>query len=287
MSELKIISWNINGIRTRIKNKDLNPILEKDPNIILFQETKATYENMDKKFLNESNYNYYFLKGESARTGGLATFTKETPRIVKRFFKKSSDALGRSSVLDYGDLTLINLYAPSGTGNKSKLKEKLEFYDALLYFAEKNADKNIIIAGDFNIAHKEEDISDLDTKVTFTAEEREVLDKLESYGIVDGFRLFNEEKAFTNWKNQDARENNEGSRLDYFFVSKSLAFIEFSCLVALANASSNTLNPWRSKWQPSSIFLPGEFHGQRSLVQSIGSQRAGHDLATKLPTTTN
>ena len=231
MSELKIISWNVNGIRTRIKNKDINPILEKDPNLILFQETKATYENMDKKFLDESDYNFYFLKGESARTGGLATFTKESPSIVKRFFKKSSDALGRASVLDYSDFTLINLYAPPGTGNKSKLKEKLEFYDSLLYFAEKNSDKNLIIAGDFNIAHNEEDISDLDTKVTFTAEEREVLDKLESFGFVDAFRLFNEEKAFTSWKNQDARDNNEGSRLDYFFVSESLKDNVKSCTI--------------------------------------------------------
>jgi hypothetical protein len=126
-----------------------------------------------KKFLDKCGYEFYFLKGESARTGGLATFTKEKPRIVKRFFKESSDALGRASVLDYGDLTLIHVYAPAGTGNKSKLNEKLYFFNSLLYFAQKNSDKDLIIAGDFNIAHKEEDISDLNTKVTFTDEERD------------------------------------------------------------------------------------------------------------------
>ena len=232
MSDLKIISWNVNGIRTRIKNKDLNPVLEKDADILLFQETKTDYEKMDKKFLDKCGYEFYFLKGESARTGGLATFTKEKPRIVKRFFKESSDALGRASVLDYGDLTLIHVYAPAGTRNKSKLNEKLDFFNSLLYFAQKNSDKDLIIAGDFNIAHKEEDISDLNTKVTFTDEEREALDKLESYGFVDSFRLFEkEEKQFTSWKNQEARDNNEGSRLDYFFVSKSLSDKVKSCSI--------------------------------------------------------
>ena len=230
MSELKIISWNANGIRTRIKNKDVNPILEKEADIILFQETKTEYEKMEKKFLENCGYEYYFLKGESARTGGLATFSKEKPNIVKRFFNKSSDALGRASTLEYNDFTLIHIYAPAGTGNKAKLNEKLEYLNSLLKFAQKNADKDLIIAGDFNIAHKEEDISDLDTKITFTAEEREILDKLESYGFVDAFRLFNkQEKQFTSWKNQEARENNEGSRLDYFFISKSLESKIKSC----------------------------------------------------------
>ena len=232
MSELKIISWNVNGIRTRIKNKDLNPILEKDADIILFQETKTEYEKMDKKFLDKCGYEYYFLKGESARTGGLASFTKEMPSIVKRFFIKSNDALGRASILDFEKFTLIHLYAPAGTQNKSKLNEKLEYLKNLLDFAERNSEKDLIIAGDLNIAHKEEDISNLDTKTTFTDAEREILDKLESFGFVDAFRLFNkEDKQYTSWKNQQARENNEGSRLDYFFVSKSLADNVKSCSI--------------------------------------------------------
>ena len=232
MSELKIISWNVNGIRTRIKNKDVNPVLEKDADIILFQETKTDYEKMDKKFLGKCGYEYYFLKAESARTGGLATFTKEKPSIVRRFFKESADALGRASILNYDNFTWIHVYAPVGTGTKAKLNEKIDYLNNLLSFAQIVKDKNIIIAGDFNIAHKEEDISDLNTKVTFTEEEREVLDKLESFGFVDAFRLSNkEEKQFTSWKTQEARENNEGARLDYFFVSKSLADKVKSCTI--------------------------------------------------------
>ena len=232
MSELKIISWNVNGIRTRIKNKDVNPILEKEADVILFQETKTEYEKMEKRFLENCGYEYYFLKGESARTGGLATFTLEKPNIVKRFFNKSGDALGRASVLEYDDFDLIHVYAPVGTGNKAKLNEKLEYLKNLISFAKRISEKDLIIAGDFNIAHKEKDISDLDTKITFTAEEREILDQLESYGFVDAFRLFNkDDKQYTSWKNQEARDNNEGSRLDYFFVSKSLEDKVKSCTI--------------------------------------------------------
>lgn len=222
MNKLKIISWNANGIRTRMKNKDTDPIFESEPDIILFQETKAEYEQIDKKFLEECGYNYYFLKGESARTGGLATFTKESPKIVKSFFNESKDALRRTSVLEFNDFILIHIYAPAGTGNKAKLVEKLEFFDELLKLAKKFADKKVIIGGDFNIAHTENDIFDINTKVTFKEEERKVLDDLESLGYVDTLRLFNKDKIYSSWKNQEAKENNEGSRLDYFFVSKEL-----------------------------------------------------------------
>ena len=73
---------------------------------------------MDKKFLDKCGYEYYFLKGESARTGGLATFTKEKPCIVRRFFMESADALGRASILNYENFSLIHVYAPVGTGKK-------------------------------------------------------------------------------------------------------------------------------------------------------------------------
>jgi exodeoxyribonuclease-3 len=80
----------------------------------------------------------------------------------------------------------------------------------------------MIIAGDFNIAHEEKDIFDKDTKVSFTEEEREVIDKIIDLGFSDAYRLFNDDVKYSSWKNNDAKEANEGSRVDYFFVSKSL-----------------------------------------------------------------
>ena len=222
MNQTKIISWNANGLRTRIKNKDIDPILKENPDIILFQETKASFEKMDKKFLDESGYNYYFLKGESERTGGLATFCKKMPRVVKRFFNEADDALGRASVLEFEDFTLIHIYAPTGTGKKANMLEKLDYYNNLIDFISQNKDENMIIAGDFNIAHEEKDIFDKDSKVSFTEEEREVIDKIIDLGFSDAYRLFNDDVKYSSWKNNDAKEANEGSRVDYFFVSKSL-----------------------------------------------------------------
>ena len=222
MNQTKIISWNANGLRTRIKNKAIDPILKENPDIILFQETKASFEKMDKKFLDESGYNYYFLKGESERTGGLATFCKKMPRVVKRFFNEADDALGRASVLEFEDFTLIHIYAPTGTGKKANMLEKLDYYNNLIDFISQNKDENMIIAGDFNIAHEEKDIFDKDTKVSFTEEEREVIDKIIDLGFSDAYRLFNDDVKYSSWKNNDAKEANEGSRVDYFFVSKSL-----------------------------------------------------------------
>ena len=222
MNQTKIISWNANGLRTRIKNKDIDPILKENPDIILFQETKASFEKMDKKFLDECGYNYYFLKGESERTGGLATFCKKMHRVVKRFFNEADDALGRASVLEFEDFTLIHIYAPTGTGKKANMLEKLDYYNNLIDFISQNKDENMIIAGDFNIAHEEKDIFDKDTKVSFTEEEREVIDKIIDLGFSDAYRLFNDDVKYSSWKNNDAKEANEGSRVDYFFVSKSL-----------------------------------------------------------------
>ena len=222
MNQTKIISWNANGLRTRIKNKDIDPILKENPDIILFQETKASFEKMDKKFLDESGYNYYFLKGESERTGGLATFCKKMPKIVKRFFNEANDALGRASVLEFEDFTLIHIYAPAGTGKKANMLEKLDYFNSLIDFISQNKDENMIIAGDFNIAHDEKDIFDKDTKVSFTEEEREAIDRIIDLGFSDAYRLFNDDVKYSSWKNNDAKEANEGSRVDYFFVSQSL-----------------------------------------------------------------
>jgi len=222
MNNLKIISWNVNAIRTRIKNKEIDPIFEKNPDIILFQETKASFEKMNKKFLDESGYNYYFLKGETERTGGLATFTKELPKTVKRFFISSNDANGRASILEFENFILIHIYGPTGTGKKANLIEKLDYFNNLIKYLEFNKNKNIILAGDFNISHNEEDIFDKNTKITFTDDEREIIDKIESLGFVDSYRVFSNESNYTSWKNQEAREKNEGSRLDYFFISNSL-----------------------------------------------------------------
>jgi len=227
MSKIKLISWNINGIRTRSKNKEIDPIFDANPDIILFQETKAKYSQLDSNLKNIEGYNAYFSPGESTRSGGIAVFSKLKPRLVEKFFDFPDSSL-KMKVLNFSfdNFRLIHIYAPTGNGSKANLEAKLEFYEKLLNFVKKHNDDNIIIGGDFNIAHTEKDISNPEkaTKsITFLEEEREIIDKLEKLGFVDSFRKIKpEDTIFSSWKSQKAKESNEGSRLDYFFVSKSL-----------------------------------------------------------------
>ena len=227
MSKMKIISWNINGIRTRAKNKELDSIFDANPEIILFQETKAKYEQLDSNLKNIEGYSAYFSPGESNRSGGIAIFSKIKPILAKKFFDIPDSSL-KTKVLNinFDNFKLIHIYGPSGTGSTANKEAKLEFYNQLLDFAQKHSDENIIIAGDFNIAHTEKDISNPEKAsktVSFLDEERKFIDKLEKLGFIDSFRLINpDDIVFSSWKSPKAKESGEGSRLDYFFVSKNL-----------------------------------------------------------------
>lgn len=136
----------------------------------------------------------------------------------------------------FDDFTLIHIYAPTGSGAKTNLEAKMEFYDKLMNFVKKSANDNIIIAGDFNIARSEKDIVDpekFSKPVTFLDEERAILDKFEELSFVDSFRAKNpDEVPYSSWKSQKDKESGHGPRLDYFFVSKSLkdSIIEFKIL---------------------------------------------------------
>jgi len=226
MSKIKLISWNTNGIRTRVKNKEIDPIFDENPDIILFQETKAKYNQLDSDLKNIEDYFLYFSQGESTRSGGIATFSKIKPNLVKKFFDIPNSLL-KMRVLNFSfdDFTLIHIYAPTGTGSNSNKETKLEFFTKLLEFSKEIVNENVIIAGDFNLIHDEKDISGSDKSsiATFSDEEKDLLNKLEEFGYIDTFRSLNpDEVAFSSWKSQKAKETGVGTRLDYFFVSKKL-----------------------------------------------------------------
>jgi exodeoxyribonuclease-3 len=227
MSKIKIISWNINGIRTRSKNNEIDPIFNEDPDIILFQETKVKYEQLDSKLKDIENYYSYYSPGKTTRSGGIASFSKIKPQIVKKFFENPDKTLNnRVQNFDFNDFTLLHIYGPTGSGAKANLEDKLNFYNKLIDYAKKISNKKVIIAGSFNIAHTDKDIANPEDKsnsVTYLNVERKILDKLEELGYVDAYRSLNPEKtSYSSWKSQKAKDNNEGSRLDYFFLSEGI-----------------------------------------------------------------
>ncbi|MCL2116129.1 MAG: exodeoxyribonuclease III [Methanobrevibacter sp.] len=227
MTKLRIVSWNINGLRTRFKNNELNPIFDENHDIILFQEVKAKYDQLDLKLKEIPDYNFYISPGENTRFGGIATFSKIKPNLVKKFFKNpDSKFKGRILNFAFDDFNLVHVYAPAGTGVKINLESKLSFFEDLIAYSKEIANDNVIIAGDFNIAHNEKDVSDPESAAkspSFLENERKFLDELENLGFKDAYRLLNQDnEEYSAWKSAKARKSNQGSRLDYFFVSNSL-----------------------------------------------------------------
>lgn len=232
---MKLISWNINGIRAFSKKNILPEFINKyQPDIICFQETKAHIEQLTDEVINIDNYKSYFSSGIRKGYSGVAVYTKEKPIYVSTGFGLNPifDQEGRILILEYSRFILFNIYFPNGASKtkKERLKYKLEFYQELLNYLEKieHKNKSIIITGDINTAHTEIDLArPKENKNTsgFLEVERDWIDKLiNDYKFIDTFRKFNSEPNWYTWWDTKtrARDRNIGWRIDYFFVNQSL-----------------------------------------------------------------
>jgi len=225
---LKIISWNVNGIRAVHKKGFLKWVLEEDADILCIQETKASEDQLPKKLIHIPRYHSYFKGAEKKGYSGVALYTKIKPEKVEFGFGiPRFDDEGRIIVAHYEEFVLLNIYFPNGKMSPERLLYKLEFYDALLDYAEdlRKMGKNLIICGDLNTAHKEIDLArpKANEKISgFLPEERAWIDKFLDHGYLDTFRMFNENPdQYTWWSYRTrARERNVGWRLDYFFINK-------------------------------------------------------------------
>jgi len=225
---MKIISWNVNGIRAVYKKDFVKQFKKINADFFCLQEVKCQEGQVPEELLNFKGYYSYFSFAEKKGYSGLAIFTKMKPLKVenKLGFKKFDDE-GRILRLEYKDFILINFYFPHGGRAKENLDYKLEVYKNFLKYLGKIKDKKVIIVGDFNIAHNEIDVdrpkANLNN-IMFTPEERKKIDKIISLGFVDTFRKFNKKgDNYTWWPYfANARERNLGWRIDYVFISKNL-----------------------------------------------------------------
>lgn len=228
---MRLISYNVNGVRSAIK-KGLLDWLQTDPaDIICLQEIKAEKDNVDYKAIEALGYQTYWYSAEKKGYSGVAIFTKRQPDAM--YYGNGimqSDAEGRVIRADYGDVTLINTYFPSGTSGDIRQTYKyqwLEEYYEYIQDLRKERPK-IIICGDYNIAHKEIDIHNPKGNIKtsgFLPEERKWLDKFVASGMVDTLREFNPDPHHYSWWSQrfpTVREQNKGWRIDYFMVSEPL-----------------------------------------------------------------
>jgi len=230
---MKIISWNVNGLRANIKKGGFDFLTNESPDIFCLQETKARPDQLTESILSPAGYTSYFdypklKKGYS----GTAIYTKEKPlKVVYEMGDSDLDNEGRLIGVYFKNFVLFNVYFPNGGGGPERLAYKMRFYDKFLKHIEKvrkTENKNIIFTGDVNTAHNEIDLArpkENEKSTGFLPEERAWIDKVVLTGYIDTFRHFNPDKkeAYSWWDMKTfARERNVGWRIDYFFVSKEM-----------------------------------------------------------------
>lgn len=228
---MRIISYNVNGIRAAI-NKGLVDWLKTDPaDIICLQETKAAKDNVNLQVFSEIGYESYWFSAEKKGYSGVAVFTKIKPDHVEYGTgHKVSDDEGRVIQLDFGDTRLINAYFPSGTSGDERQSFKYVWLDEFFVYLEKlrKTRPKLILCGDYNIAHKEIDIHDPKGNKNssgFLPAEREWMTKFFDHGWTDTFRQFHPEPHRYSWWSQrfpSVRLNNKGWRIDYINVTGPL-----------------------------------------------------------------
>jgi exodeoxyribonuclease-3 len=228
---LKILSWNVNGLRAVMK-KDFTKVIQGlNPDILLLQETKLQEDQRTDEMINLLDYRSFWSystvkKGYS----GVAAYSKIKPeKVTTSFSMPEFDNEGRVIQLDYKDFILFNIYFPNGQMSDERLQYKFDFYEWFLKYADdlKSQGKSLIITGDFNTAHNEIDLKNPgpnSKRSGFLRIERDVLDNMIDQDYVDTFRHFHPEKIKYSWWSYrfSARKNNAGWRIDYFFVTKDL-----------------------------------------------------------------
>lgn len=227
---MKIISYNVNGIRAAITKGFLDWLQKANPDVICLQEIKATEDQIPTEAITAAGYPYqYYFPAQKKGYSGVAILSKVQPKnVVFGTGIDSMDVEGRNLRADFDDFSVMSLYLPSGT-NIERLDHKFKYMDDFQQYinALKIEIPNLIIGGDYNICHEAIDIHDPIRNATvsgFLPEERRWLDGFMKSGFIDSFRHFNKEPHQYSWWSYraNARNNNKGWRIDYHLVSEPL-----------------------------------------------------------------
>ena len=226
---MKLISWNVNGIRSVYKKGFVEWFTKESPDILCLQETKADLIQFPDALRELQGHQVLHSSAEKKGYSGVATFSREKILDTKKFEKHLYDCEGRVLIHEFEKFFLLNCYFPNGQRDHKRVPYKMEFCeDLLLKVNQLREKKPVIITGDFNTAHTEIDLANpkTNTKTTgFLPLERAWLDKFISHGWVDVYRHFHPNKpgCYTWWSNRPGcRQKNIGWRIDYFFISESL-----------------------------------------------------------------
>lgn len=227
---MKLYSWNVNGIRAVVNKGFFDFIESAQPDVLCLQETKASEDQLDDALINIEGYKcFYHSSTRKKGYSGTAVYYKVDPVEIRTGLsdERFNDE-GRTIIMEYPDFTLFNIYFPNGQMSDERLQYKMDFYACFLKDA--NAlvaqGKKVIVCGDVNTAHTEMDLKNPKSNAKrsgFLPIERAWIDKFIAEGYIDTFRYFHPDAVEYSWWSYrfNARANNAGWRIDYFFVSQN------------------------------------------------------------------
>jgi len=222
---LRLVSWNVNGLRALARNGLAEVVNELDADLLALQEIKATPEQLPEHLLNLPGYRAYFHPAEKKGYAGVCIYSRLEPlQVLTGMGTPEFDREGRMLTLEFADFYFINAYFPNAQHGLSRLDFKLAFDREITAYCSRLArQKSVVICGDFNVAHKPIDLANPkqnEKNAGFTPEERSGMDEFLAAGFVDTFRLFNQDPGQYSWWSYrfNARARNIGWRIDYFCV---------------------------------------------------------------------
>lgn len=223
----QIATWNVNGIRAATQKGFLKWLEQAAPDVLCLQEVKAKPEQLDENILAPKGYTSIWHSAERPGYSGVAIYTKTEPTEISLGISRPEfDSEGRVLQLSFKDFEVLSAYFPNSQRDHARLPYKLDFCSAIFQHLEdqRTKGKNVIICGDFNIAHKEIDLKNPKTNkknAGFLPEERDWMERFVQAGYVDAFREFEKGPDHYTWWSQrpGVRERNIGWRLDYFFLN--------------------------------------------------------------------
>lgn len=225
---MKIISWNVNGLRAVYKRDFLKWFDQAGADIVTLQEIKLKQDQIPAELVTPSGYHAFYNFATKPGYSGVVVYTKEKPlSVATELGHTRFDSEGRMVRLDFSGFTLLALYLPHGGRQKENLLYKLEVYERLFAYVKQEKIEQIILIGDFNIAHHDVDLArpkENRDNIMFTPEERKQIDTIIKFGFTDTFRKFHKDGGHYTWwpYMANARARNLGWRIDYVFTSPAM-----------------------------------------------------------------
>lgn len=229
---LRIMTLNVNGIRSAAKKGLFNWLHEQAFDVVCLQEVRAQQDQLNEPIYNPEGYHVYYVEAEKKGYSGVAIYSRIKPQnVITQLGFDLADQEGRYVQLDFKDLSIVSLYLPSGTSGDDRQQQKYHFMDVYgkILIEQRKNHRDYIICGDWNIAHQKIDLKNWQSNQKnsgFLPEERAWLDQLfNEQGFMDAFRMVNQEaEQYTWWSNRgQAWAKNVGWRIDYHIVTDRLA----------------------------------------------------------------